>query len=866
MFCRRLTLPLLTAILLSGVFLGAPESVAALIQDEEPAPPTDEVKGGKKKKAKKSKGTRKAQIAALPEEYRFWLESVEMIISKDEKDSFLELTKDYQRDAFIERFWQARDPYPTTLTNELRQRYEEGVQFVLKNFGSFDEDRARVYLVNEPPDVMMPVDCVEMWPAEVWYWQKNKKIGQAVGILFYQSGGGGHYRIWYPDDGMDALAKFPGAQSAGDVIGSCNMQAQEALGFIIALVRNLGTMGFMSLLADIQEIPRIPRGEWVETFHSYSTDLEQGATEFPAWLEIDFPGRHQSRTVVQGVIKIPRDKVEPSELADYGQTYNIRLTGEVIRDDRLFDSFRYQYNFPLEQIVEEDIPLVFDRYLRPGEYDLVLRLEDLNSDAEHREEVLLTVPEREKSVPVTPSDPETARILEEANAAISSGDTTIKIVPPRGQYSTGMMRIDTLTTGKDITEVIFDLDGGQKLSKTNPPWNVELDLGSLPQMRTLRVTALNSAGQPVARDEAKLNSGSHRFDVRLIEPRRGLTYTRSLRAEAKVDVPEGSVVDRVEFYLNETLKATLFQPPWTQPILLNSDNELAYVRVVAYQPDGNFIEDTVWVNAPDYMENLDIQFVELFITVLDREKHPVMGLDIDDFRVWEDGQTQEPRRFERVTNLPIHAGILLDVSASMEEKLDTALKAALGFLEEAVTPMDRATIVTFNDHPNLAVKFTNDLPTLASGLAGLQAARGTALYDSIIFSLYYFNGIKGQRALILLSDGDDQHSRFAWEDALEYARRAGVSIYSIGLTLGKKGGNAKKILVKLAQETGGRSFFINDVNELAEVYRVIQEELRSRYFVAYQSTNTAEDTAFRTVEVKVDKPGLEAKTLRGYYP
>jgi len=862
MISCRLTLPLLTAILVLGVGLGTPLPGLGQTQAEEPAPPTDEVKGGKKKK----KTSRKAQLAALPEKYQFWLASVDMIMSKDEQESFLELQKDYQRDAFIERFWKARDPYPTTMTNEFRQRYEEAVKVVMERFGSFEEDRSRVYLVNEPPDFMMVIDCVEMWPAEVWYWRKNKKMGQPVGILFYQSGGGGNYRIWYPDDGLNALAKFPGSIAADDVVGSCNMQAQEALGAIINLVRNMGTMGFMSLLADLQEIPAIPKGEWVETFHAYSTDLDEDAKELPAWLEIGFPGRHQSRTVVQGIVKIPRQDVELSELADYGRTYNILLIGEVVRDNRLFDTFKYQYNFPEEQILDEDIPLVFDRYLRPGDYQLVLKLEDLNSAAEHREVVELSVPEREQAVPVTPSDPETARILEEANAAISSGDTTVRIVPPRGQYSTGMMRVDTLTTGRDIAEVVFDLDGGQKLSKTNPPWSVELDLGSLPQMRTLRVMALNSAGQVIARDEANLNAGSHRFDVRLIEPQPGQTYSRSLRAEANVDVPEGSVVEKVEFYLNETLKATLFQPPWTQPILLNSDNELAYIRVVAYQPDGNFIEDTVWVNAPDYMENLEIQFVELFITVLDKDKHPVMGLELDDFKIFEDGRAQEPRRFEKVTNLPIHAGILLDVSASMEEKLATALKAALGFLEEAVTPKDRATIVTFNDHPNLAVKFTNDMPTLASGLAGLRAERGTALYDSIIFSLYYFNGIKGQRALILLSDGDDQHSRFLWEDAIEYSRRAGVSIYSIGLTLGKKGGNAKKKLIKLAQETGGRSFFINDVNELPEVYRIIQEELRSRYFVAYQSTNTADDLGFRTVEVELDKSGLEAKTLRGYYP
>lgn len=851
--------PLLAFGLLFGACHLVPEVLWA--QDEEEAPATDKVKKSKKS----SKKLIKARLAELPNEYKLWLESVDMIMSKKEKESFLELQKDYQRDAFIERFWKARDPYPQTMTNEFRERHEAAVKVARDRFGSLEEDRSRVYMVNDPPDFMMILNCHEMWPTELWYWQRNRKVGGEVGVLFVQKGGVGPYRLWYPDQGVGSLGKFPAA-NPGDIIDSCGMQEQEALGYVLNLLRNLGVMGFTSLMADMQSVPKAPKGEWVETFHAYSTELDKDAPTFPAWLKIDYPGRHQSRTVVQGVITIPREEVSVSELADYGQTYNIMLTGEVIRDNKLFDSFRYQYNFPIEQIEDDEMPLVFDRYLRPGEYLLVLKLEDLNSDEEHREEVQITVPEVEKNISVTPRDPETARILEEANAAITSGDTTIKIVPPRGQYSTGMMRIDTLTTGKDIAEVIFDLDGGQHLVKTNPPWSVELDLGSLPQMRTLTVIALDPSGREVARDVANLNSGSHRFDVRIIEPRKGQQYARSLRAEAKIDVPEGGVVDEVEFYLNETLKATLHQPPWTQPILLNADNELAYVRVVAYQPDGNFIEDTVWVNAPDYMENLDIQFVELFVTVLDRDKHPVMGLAIDDFRVFEDGQSQEPRRFERVTNLPIHAGILLDVSESMEESLSTARKAALTFLEEVVKPMDRAAVVTFNDHPNLAVKFTNDLPTLAGGLAGLRAERGTALYDSVIFSLYYFNGIKGQRALILLSDGKDEHSRFEWEDTLEYARRAGVSIYSIGLTLGKKSGDAKKKLVKLAEETGGRSFFINSVEDLAEIYRIIQEELRSRYFVAYQSTNTAEDTAFRTVEVEVDRPGLEAKTLRGYYP
>jgi Ca-activated chloride channel family protein len=290
------------------------------------------------------------------------------------------------------------------------------------------------------------------------------------------------------------------------------------------------------------------------------------------------------------------------------------------------------------------------------------------------------------------------------------------------------------------------------------------------------------------------------------------------------------------------------------------------VRAVAYQPDGNFIEDTVFVNAPDYMENLDVQFVELYIAVLDKENRPVLGLHKNDFTIFEDGTLQEPRRFDRVSNLPIHAAILLDVSASMEERLETAQRAALAFFEEAVTPKDRAALMTFNDHPNLAVKFTNELPNLAGGLAGLKAERGTALYDSVVFSLYYFNGIKGQRALIILSDGKDEHSRFTYEDTLEYARRAGVAIYAIGLGLNRKHGDAKKKLNRLAEETGGRGFFIEGPDQLATIYESIQQELRSRYYLAYQSTNTAEDEEFRTIEVEISGSGLEAKTLRGYYP
>ena len=119
------------------------------------------------------------------------------------------------------------------------------------------------------------------------------------------------------------------------------------------------------------------------------------------------------------------------------------------------------------------------------------------------------------------------------------------------------------------------------------------------------------------------------------------------------------------------------------------------------------------------------------------------------------------------------------------------------------------------------MRFTRDLGALAAGLAGLKAERGTALYDSLIFSFYNFNGLRGRRALLLLSDGKDEGSRFTWEETLEFARRAGVTVYVVGL--GEE--VEKKKLARLAEETGGRAFFPKDAAELPAIYAAIEEEL-----------------------------------------
>lgn len=805
----------------------------------------------------------------LPPEYRDWLKTVDLLITDEEREAFLNLREDYERDRFIEQFWRVRDPDPRDVRNELRDRWEQLVEQA-EGFEPRDE-RARVLLLNGPPTGVLEVSCgATLWPIEIWYYDGSDRVRREFLLVFYRKFGAGPFRIWHPVEGVEALFQpmNPEGKTLTTVANSCR-DGRRVAG-AIAVVQREGVSGFSSLLSRMERAQTETPSEWVATFDAYSTTLPAGAETFPATLEVDFPGRYQSRTVVQGVIEVPVEEAGVAELAD-SRSYNFLVNGQVVRDDVLFESFRFKFDYPAGSISGPKIPLVFERLLRPDEdYRLIVKVEDLNSGRLFRTDRDLDVPEVAEGGPPPnlPVDPETRRLLREANAAITSGENTIKLIQPRGELLTDMIRFETLTTGDETDRVTFTLNGTPILTDSEPPYSVELDLGNLPRTHSLRATAYAADETEVANDEILVNSGGTRFRVRLVEPRRDRRYEGSLRALAQVEVPDGEDVERLELYLNEDRVATLYDEPWSQAIVLppemTEDDQIAWVRAVAYLEDGNSTEDAAFVNAPAYMEDVDVQFVELYTTVLDRQGRPVDGLTQEDFRVTEDGQPQRIARFERVRDLPIHAGIVLDVSASMDGELAATKQAALQFFQQIVRPKDRAAVITFNDRPNLTVRFTNDVTDLAGGLAGLKAERGTALYDSLIFSLYYFNGVRGQRALLLLSDGKDESSRFTWDDTLEYARRAGVTIYPIGLDLPRP---ERRKLAELATQTGGQSFFIDDVGELEAIYRQVEEELRSQYLIAYQSANPDTSGAFRTVELEI--PGqrrLEVKTLRGYYP
>jgi Ca-activated chloride channel family protein len=689
-------------------------------------------------------------------------------------------------------------------------------------------------------------------PVTVWLYESSEVVDFRFLIVFVRPGGRGRAAIWRPGSGTEGVI-----QVARECINGSRLDG------LVTELRDMGGQ-YELILNRVLAKPRPRSEEWVATFQAFTAEVAADAATFDARMSVEYLGRVQSRTVVQTVIEVPRLAASVDTFAGF-RSYNFELTGEVVLDNQLFETFRYKFGFPEAGVTDVAIPMAFQRNLRPGDYTLVVKLQDLTSKAVFVRREPITVPDMEQEAAVKSDlDPESMRLFEEAAKAVGGEGTAIRLVAPPGDLHSGFERFDTLLSGSNIDRVVFYLDSKAAVTKNKPPFNVEIDLGPFPRMHTLRAEAQDANGNVVAEDELALNAGEHRFSVRLVEPRAGGRYSDSLTARAEVDVPKDRSLERVEFFLDEAKVATLYQKPFTQPLRLPSKNAAAYVRAVAYLADGNTTEDVVFVNAADTIERMDIQFVELYAAALDGDGRQIEGLEKGDFKVIEDGVEQEVVRFDRVENLPFHAAILLDNSASMGGALEQARFAALRFFQQAITPRDRAAVITFNRFPNLAVKFTNDPTLLGGGLQGLSAEGQTALYDSLMFTLYYFSGITGQRAILLLSDGKDEVSRFDFADTLEYARRAGVTIYSIGLAIDD--GSAKGKLIQLANETGGRSYFITDEEDIAEVYELVQQDMRSQYLLAYQSSNTARTDDFRQVEVKVSRPHSSVRTLAGYYP
>jgi len=233
--------------------------------------------------------------------------------------------------------------------------------------------------------------------------------------------------------------------------------------------------------------------------------------------------------------------------------------------------------------------------------------------------------------------------------------------------------------------------------------------------------------------------------------------------------------------------------------------------------------------------------------------------------VFDEGKSVKLSKFEYVKDLPLSLGMAVDTSGSMDAKMPQARAAGAAFFQNVMRKGDKAFLVAFDSVPHVVQKWSSDLTEINSGLAKLRPEESTALYDAIVYSLYNFLGVKGQKALILVTDGKDTVSKFTYEQALEYAQRAAVPIYTIGIGIRITEMDVRQKLNHFTSETGGSSYYIDNATELAKIYTNIQDELRSQYVLGFYPTADVKPGG-RWREVSVEVAEGKVKTIRGYYP
>jgi Ca-activated chloride channel family protein len=276
---------------------------------------------------------------------------------------------------------------------------------------------------------------------------------------------------------------------------------------------------------------------------------------------------------------------------------------------------------------------------------------------------------------------------------------------------------------------------------------------------------------------------------------------------------------------------------------------------------------------PSFRGGIDL--VSLNVTVMEGT-HYVTELEQKDFNVFEDGVKQDVTFFNK-TNLPIALAVLLDTSASMDTKLPTAQEAAVGFARR-LRAQDLAEVIDFDNRVTVLQQFTSSAQDLETAIRRTSAGGSTSLYNAVYIALKDLKKVVAKnsdeirrQAIILLSDGEDTSSLLPFEEVLDLAKRSETAIYTIGLRDNEGGGGSRTfkeaefVLRQLAQQTGGRAFFPNQLADLNGVYSQIADELSSQYTVGYTSKNPKRDGAWRRVVVQVGKQGLATRTKQGYF-
>ncbi len=458
----------------------------------------------------------------------------------------------------------------------------------------------------------------------------------------------------------------------------------------------------------------------------------------------------------------------------------------------------------------------------------------------------------------------------------SARPAAIRIVPPRRQYRgllSGPVEVQTLVIDPLIQSVEFFLDGVRAKEARKPPFVARVRLDDPPRPQTLEVRAYTDPGRLAGADRIILNSLDSAFGVRIAEIRSvGPAGPSALRVAANVSVPRAAALERVAFYRGDHPVATFddLDPATnrgearTIPVdaLIEGISPGDFVRVTALLADGREMEDAELLQGAEHRSEIDVQLVQLQILVVDRDGNPVGDLKAEDFEIRRNGAWRPAENLHVSDDVPLVLGVAIDSSESMYLVWRQLHEVVRAFFEGALADDDRAFLVDFDHTVRPLQPLTGSRPLLKARLHRLLAQGGTALNDGVLFSLLQFRTEPGRRALVVVTDGDDLHSRSKRAQVTEFAERMGVPIYFIALGWSEP---RSRLIQRLSRQTGGRLFRVHPgqsraalAKEMEQVFDRINQDLRRQYVLTYYSDRPP--GAGVEPEVRTTRKGLTVKS------
>jgi VWFA-related protein len=587
------------------------------------------------------------------------------------------------------------------------------------------------------------------------------------------------------------------------------------------------------------------------------TDLDTPAGKFPLYVTAEYLGMAGLKTVIRVRLRAPELSMAAAKrglTSVSGELAGAFLKGEV--------GVRTTFQF------------AFLRSVEPGTYKLRLNLVAPGGRDVGEAVIDLLVPEvgTQFSPDMAPTEASTLPaaeaivIADEAErAAAGPGGEKLKILPPDREAPIGLLRLEA-DVQPPITKVDFYLEDKLIVRRTKAPYSVEIDLGEVPRKQTVRAVGYDSNGKLIDEDAWSINQGSARLAVKILpqtDPAAG-----NVKIKVAVQSIGGGVAKQVELFLDsKKIKTWTAAGPYDVTIPLNEYSKGEFLRATAIAEDGKEANDIRFLKGPNTtIESVRVDVVQLHVSALDKDNRFVKGLTETDFAVQEDGRAQTLTGFEVAEKLPLTIGMVVDGSGSMEKSMPFVHDASAELFRGMIRDKDRGFIIEFREQPHMIQELTGDTVALQRASRETTARGATALYDSVVLGLYQFRTLQGRKALVVITDGADNHSHVDYATLLRYCRSSGAPIYFIAVGLSVLDFGIRKEINEIARESGGEVFHTSSASKIGEICKRIEEELRSQYIVAFRTDSQKPDGEYRAVQVSVSKPGVTTRTIKGYIP